>query len=135
MAKYQEQFDRGMELMTRMGRPHGMQNFKEMFPDLYEMTVGHLFGDVWTRPHLSLRDRQMITIAVNMALMRPTGNISHYHTAKHIGISNEEILELILQVGMYAGWGTMGFALDQFTEVLKERAAAEQAKKATGNAE
>ena len=135
MAKYQEQFDRGMELMTRMGRPHGMQNFKEMFPDLYEMTVGHLFGDVWTRPHLSLRDRQMITIAVNPAVVLPTGNNSHYPTAKHIGISNEEILELILQVGMYAGWGALGFVLDQFTEVLKERAAAEQAKKATGNVE
>jgi len=129
MAKYQEQFDRGMELMTRMGRPHGMQNFKEMFPDLYEMTVGHLFGDVWTRPHLSLRDRELITIAVNMALGRPTGNIPHFRSARHIGISKEEILELIMHVGMYAGWGTMGFALDQFTEVLKERAAAEQAKK------
>ena len=130
MAKNDERFKRGMKLMTSMGRQNNMQNQKAIFPDLYEMSVRHLFGDVWTRPHLSLRDRELITIAVNMALGRPTGNIPHFRSARHIGISKEEILELIMHVGMYAGWGTMGFTLDQFRKVLEEETAPKKENKA-----
>jgi len=127
MAMNQEQFDRGMKLLTTMGRQNTMiKQLKEPFPDLYDISVGFLFGEVWTRPHLSLRDRELITIAVNMALMRPTGNISHYRSAQHVGVSKEEILELILHVGMYAGWGAISPALTQFKNVLEEDAAAEK---------
>jgi len=123
MARNQKQFDRGMKLMTSMGRQNNMQDMKAIFPDLYEMSVGHLFGDVWTRPHLSLRERELITIAVNMALVRPTGNIAHFRSAKFIGIPKEDLLETIMHVGMYAGWGTIGFSLRQLHQVYEEGAA------------
>jgi len=130
MAKKDEQFKRGLKLRARLG---GFQNSAEaqkvLFPDLYKMTVGHLFGSVWSRPHLSLRDRNLITIAVNMALGRHTGNIGHFRSAKHIGVSKEEILELIMHVGMYAGWGTMGGALRQYSQVLEEEAVAQKKKR------
>jgi len=128
MAKDSKRFKRGMKLMTSMGRKNNMLIQKEMFPDLYRMSVEHLFGDVWTRPYLSIRDRELITIATNMAMGRPASNIPHFRSALHIGMPKEEILELIMQVGMYAGWGTMGYALEQFKKVLEERAEAEQGK-------
>ena len=37
-----------------------MLNQKELYPEMYEMSVGHLFGDVWGRPGLSLRERQYV---------------------------------------------------------------------------
>jgi len=87
---------------------------------MYEMSVGHLFGDVWGRPGLSLRDRQLVTLAANIAMARPTGNYSHYRSAKHIGITHEQIMELMIQVGHYAGWPAIAHALVQYEEVLNE---------------
>ena len=46
--------------------------------------VGYLWGDIWTRPHLSIKERQLITIAVNIALARPSGNIPHYNSARRV---------------------------------------------------
>jgi len=86
------------------------------------MSVAHLFGDVWGRGGLSLRDRQLITLAANIALCRPRGNYSHYRSAMHIGIKKEEIFELMIQVAHYAGWPTLALANHQFSEVLKQDA-------------
>ena len=80
-----------------------MMDQKELSPELYEMSVGHLFGDVWARQGLSLRERQLVTLAANIALARPTGNHSHYRSSEHIGITRKEIIEVIIQVGSLRG--------------------------------
>lgn len=121
---------RGFNVLKRMGRQGLMLEQKDIYPDLYKLSVGHLFGDIWTRPHLSLRERQLITLAANIALARPTGNHSHYHSALHIGITKEEIMELIIHVGAYAGWPTQGLAVRQFTRVLEAEAAGKKKNKA-----
>ena len=73
MSNYDERMKRGLKLMQRMGRENTMLNQKALYPELYEISVGHLFGDIWTRPHLSLRERQLITLAANIAMARPAG--------------------------------------------------------------
>ena len=85
MSDYKERFQRGMDLLKKMGRENLMMEQKALSPDLYEMSVGHLFGDVWARPGLSLRDRQLVTLAANIAMARPTGNFSHYRSAEKLG--------------------------------------------------
>ncbi len=130
MSKNDDRMKRGFKLMQRMGRQDTMLNQKALSPELYEISVGHLFGDIWTRPHLSLRERQLITLAANIALARPAGTPGHYRSARHIGISKEEIMEVIIHVGHYSGWPTIGHAVAQFTQVLEEDAAVEKKKKA-----
>ena len=120
MSDYEERYKRGMELLKKMGREELMMDQKELCPELYEISVGHLFGDVWARPGLSLRERQLVTLAANIALARPSGNHSHYRSSKHIGITHEEIMEVIIQVGHYAGWPTISNAVRQYTAVIKE---------------
>lgn len=115
-----EKFDAGMKLLTEMGREATMMDHKRMSEDLYEYSVGFLFGEIWQRPHLSLRDRQMITLAANVALSRPTGSHSHYRSAKEVGLTHEQIMEVIIHVGMYAGWPCMSHAIKQYLEVLAE---------------
>ena len=127
---YKERYERGMDVLRKMGRESLMMNQKALYPDMYEMSVGHLFGDVWGRPGLSLRDRQLVTLAANIALCRPSGNHSHYLSAMHLGITKEEICEVMIQVGHYAGWPTLSNAVRQFTEILEEQKQAERAKKA-----
>jgi 4-carboxymuconolactone decarboxylase len=120
VSDYKKRYRRGMDLLRKMGREEVMLDQKALCPDLYEISVGHLFGDVWSRPGLSLRDRQLVTLAANIALCRPTGNHSHYRSAEHIGITREEIFEVIIQVGHYAGWPTIANAVHQYTEVINE---------------
>jgi len=122
-------FDKGMEVLKQMGREHTMMNQKELYPDLYNLSVGYLFGEIWSRPHLSIRDRELITMACNIALARPNGTHSHYRSAKHIGLTKEEIMELIIQVGHYAGWPAIAHAIIQYEEVLKQDAEKEKQKK------
>jgi 4-carboxymuconolactone decarboxylase len=120
VSDYEDRYKRGMDLLKKMGREELMMDQKALCPELYEMSVGHLFGDVWARPGLSLRERQLVTLAANIALARPSGNHSHYRSSKHIGITHEEIMEVIIQVGHYAGWPTISNAVRQYTAVLKE---------------
>lgn len=120
MSNYQDRFKRGMDLLKKMGRENTMLNQKELYPDLYDLSVGYLFGEIWTRPHLNLRERELITLAANIGMARPTGTHSHYRSAMHIGITKEEIMEVIIHVGHYTGWPTMALATAQFTEVLNE---------------
>ena len=127
MSVYDERMKRGLEIMEKLGRGGRNQYQKELYPDWYELTVGHLFGEIWARPHLNLRDRSLITLAANIALIRPYGAKSHYVSAQHVGITKEEIMELIIHVGTHAGWEAMAIAARQFSEVLKEEA--EKAKK------
>jgi len=127
MSDYEDRFERGLEKLREMGREDTMLDQKELYSDLYEMSVGHLFGDVWNRPHLTLRERQLVTLAANIAMCRPTGNHSHYRSSKHLGISHEEIMEVIIQVGAYTGWPTMAHATKQYSEVLEEDEKAHEA--------
>lgn len=123
-----ERFEKGMEVLRKMGREKTMLNQKELYPDLYNLSVGYLFGEIWSRGHLSLRERELITMACNICMARPNGTHSHYRSAKHLGISHEEIMELIIQVGHYAGWPAMAHAIIQYGEVLKEDAAKDKKK-------
>jgi len=126
---YNNRFERGMRVLKRMGRENLMLNQKALSPELYEMSVGHLFGDVWGRPGLSLRERQLVTLAANIAMARPTGNHSHYLSSMHLGITQREIIEVMIQVGHYTGWPTLSIAVRQSTEILEEKKEADRAKK------
>lgn len=114
-----EHFERGMKLLTEMGRETTMQDHKALSEDMYRYSVGFLFGEIWQRPHLSLRDRQLITLAANIAMSRPTGSHSHFRSAKKLGVTHEEIMEVIMHVGMYTGWPCMSHAVKQYLEVLQ----------------
>jgi len=122
-------FERGMQVLKRMGRQNLMLNQKALLPEMYEMSVGHLFGDVWGRPGLSLRDRQLVTLAANIAMARPTGNHSHYLSAMRLGISKRQIIEVMIQVGHYCGWPTLSNAVRQFTDILEEEKERKKAEK------
>jgi len=76
----------------------------EMFPDFSRMTEEHLFGEVWSRPGLALRDRSLVTMATLVVLGRSEELKGHIGYALNIGISREEILEMIMHLAHYAGW-------------------------------
>ena len=72
--------------------------------DLDEMTLGHLFANVWSRPRLSMESRSLVTIALLASQGRDDELKSHIAGARHQGCSKMDIEELMIHVAHYAGW-------------------------------
>ena len=72
-------------------------------PDFMEMVNEWVFGGVWSRPGLELEQRSMIVMSVLTALGRSAELRAHMMAARRLGITEEQIHELLMQVAMYAG--------------------------------
>ncbi len=82
-----------------------------------------LFGDVWRRAGLSVRDRSLITVASLVALY-PTNELPfHLKHALENGVTRDEIIELITHLAFYSGWPTANTALSIARRVFEERGA------------
>jgi len=128
MSEYQARMKRGFRMLKQLGREGAMMNHHEMYPDLYKLSVGHLFGDIWTRKPLSLRERELITLTTVVNQAYASGIRSHIRSAMHLGITKAEIMELLIQIGAYAGWPRMASAVREFGVVLEEDKAKAKAK-------
>lgn len=74
-------------------------------PDLARYLVKFPFGDILTRPSLDSKTREMLTIAALTVLGYAQGELKeHIQGALHVRCSREEVLEIILQMAVYAGF-------------------------------
>ena len=80
------------------------QLFGDVAPKLAELTDNVLFGDVWARPGLSLRDRSLLTVSALIAINRPDQLRSHIALARQNGVTQDEVVETITHLAFYAGW-------------------------------
>ena len=48
-----QRMKKGFEVLKKMGREQTMFNQKELYPDLYDLSVGYLFGEIWSRLDLA----------------------------------------------------------------------------------
>lgn len=117
--------EKGREVLRQLRggeKPGAMGNIaEEVFPDFWRMTQEHVLGEVWSRPGLALRDRSMITVATLTALARSEELKGHMTYALNIGITREEILEMIMHIAHYAGWPVAMNALRVAKEVFASR--------------
>lgn len=109
----------GQYVLREMGWPLD-SGFADMDEEFWDVTTEQLFGRLWSRPGLSLRDRQLVTLAVLVAIDADRGVMNHLRYAFNLGITEREIRELILQVGYYAGWPKAAHAMARYAKVLKE---------------
>jgi 4-carboxymuconolactone decarboxylase len=79
----------------------------------------HVWGGVWSRPGLDLKTRSMLAIAMLAALDREELRI-HLRAAPSLGVTGEELSEILLQVGVYAGIPAANHAFRIAREVEEE---------------
>jgi 4-carboxymuconolactone decarboxylase len=75
-----------------------------MQEDFLNITVENLFGDIWNRPGLELRERSMITVAALTVLARERELKTHLRGALNAGISRDKINEIMIHLAHYGGW-------------------------------
>jgi 4-carboxymuconolactone decarboxylase len=74
-------------------------------PEIFDVfVVEHLYGAVWSRPALPLPMRSIITIAALVASGRESELRLHIAGAKNLGISREQLHEIMLHLAYYCGW-------------------------------
>jgi 4-carboxymuconolactone decarboxylase len=95
--------------------------FGDLAPALADYTDQVLFGDVWQRPGLALRERSLITVASLVALYRHNELPFHIGRALDNGVTRDELIELITHLAFYSGWPTASTALPIAKRVFDER--------------
>lgn len=96
------------------GRFDVIQKFDEGFANILNNVC---FGDVWSRPGLPIKTRSMLTMALLIALGRFTQLKGHMKGALHIGVTENEIKEVIVHLSQYAGIPSTVEAIRVFNEV------------------
>lgn len=103
-----ERYQRGLRRLEELDGQAGLdwlEDLATVSPDLARLTVEFPFGDVWSRSGLSDRDREIATIAALTALGNAKPELrSHMALGLKIGLSQAEILEIIIQMSVYAGF-------------------------------
>jgi len=113
--------ERGLAVYKEMGWGEN-EGVKALDADLWAFTTDVLFGEIWARPGLSLRERELITLGVLMAA-KADGIALHMRNAHHLGISFDEIKEVILQCTVYLGMPKALFAMRKLKAVMAEAGA------------
>ena len=111
-----DRFARGSELLEQIHAGGGaqlVQALSDIAPDLARYIVEFGFGEVYARPGLSLRDRQLATVAALAALgTAQTQLVAHIEGALAVGVTQAEIVEVIIQMALYGGFPAAMNAVD-----------------------
>lgn len=77
----------------------------DIAPDFARYLLEFPFGDIYSRPGLDLRAREIATIAA-LTAMGNCGPQLHVHirAGLNVGVTREEIVEIIMQMAVYAGF-------------------------------
>lgn len=108
------------EVYTARNLPMGEGRFPAA-PYLEELVDGLVYGETWTRPGLSPRDRSLASIAVTLANYQSAALRSQLNRGLDNGLTTQEIAELIAQATLYDGFPSGVNASRIFVEVLQER--------------
>jgi 4-carboxymuconolactone decarboxylase len=104
-----------------MPKKSTINQVRDVFPKLGELTDKVVFGDVWERKGLAKRDRSLITLASLVTQCRLDQLQGHLWRALDNGVTKDEICELITHLAFYTGWPNAGSAALVAKEVFAER--------------
>ncbi|RQS66116.1 carboxymuconolactone decarboxylase family protein [Burkholderia sp. Bp8963] len=91
-------------------------------PDFARLLIEFGFGDIYSRPQLDLRSREIATIAALAALGNAQPQLKvHIEAALNVGCTRDEIVEVFMQMALYAGFPAALNALFAAHEVFRQR--------------
>jgi len=104
----QSRYTQGWEKLKEIDGDAGekvIESLKDIAPDLGRYIIEFAFGDIYARPGLDLKSREIATVAALTALGNAQPQLKvHIHGALNVGCTREEVVEVILQMAVYAGF-------------------------------
>ena len=88
----------------------------------HEFITRYAWGDIWSRPGLDLRTRSLVTVALLAALGRTDELGMHLRGALRNGVSPDELAEVLLHTGVYAGLPTANTGFRELGQMLDAEA-------------
>ena len=118
-------FELGSEKLKEIdgiGGENVIQSLQDIAPDVGKYIIEFAFGDVYTRPELSMQEREMITITSLLT----TGGCDpqlevHINGSLNVGLSPEKIIETIIQCIPYTGFPKVLNAIYTAKKIFAER--------------
>ncbi|MDY7025173.1 MAG: carboxymuconolactone decarboxylase family protein [Pseudomonadota bacterium] len=118
-------FDIGWEKLKEIDGHAGenvINSLSKIAPDLAKYTIEFPFGDIYSRGGLDLKSREIATVAALTALGNAAPQLKvHIHGALNVGCSPEEVIEVIIQMAVYAGFPAALNAAFSAQKVFEER--------------
>ncbi|MDY0241535.1 MAG: carboxymuconolactone decarboxylase family protein [Rhodospirillaceae bacterium] len=103
-----DRYERGLRALARVDGRVGekvVERLSRIAPDFARYLVEFPFGDIYDRPGLDLRSRQIATIAALTALGTAAPQLKvHIEAGLNVGLSRDEIVEILMQMAVYAGF-------------------------------
>ena len=125
-----DRYKRGWDKLKEVDGEAGervIESLKDIAPDFARYLIEFPFGDVYSRSGLDLKSREIAVVAALTALGNATPQLKvHIHGALNVGCTREEVVEVIIQMAVYAGFPAALNGLFAAKEVFKERDVSEK---------
>ena len=108
IADTHERFSRGLEKLKEIDGEAGervVASLADIAPDFARYLIEFPFGDIYSRPGLDLRSREIAVVAALTAMGNAAPQLRvHLRAALNVGVTRQEIVEVIMQMAVYAGF-------------------------------
>lgn len=122
-----ERLERGERKLAEIDGEVGrkvVESLADIAPDFARYLIEFPFGDIYCRPGLDLRAREIATVAALTAMGNAAPQLKvHIAAGLNVGLSREEIVEIIMQMAVYAGFPAALNGLSAAREVFASRPA------------
>lgn len=103
-----ERYLRGWKKLKEVDGQAGenvIESLRDIAPDFARLLIEFPFGDIYSRPGLDLKTRELTVVAALTALGNTLPQLKvHIQGARNVGCSDQEIVEVIMQMAIYAGF-------------------------------
>jgi len=104
----ESRYERGFAKLREIDGEAGervVQSLADIAPDFARYLIEFPFGDVYSRPGLDLKSREIAVVAALTALGNAAPQLKvHIQGALNVGVTRTEIVETIMQMAVYAGF-------------------------------
>lgn len=119
-----ERFSKGQATRRKvLGDAHvdrSQQNQTDFDEPFQKFITEGAWGSVWSRPQISHRERSMVTIALLAGLGNFEELALHTRATANTGATQDDVLEVLLHVAVYAGVPRANHAIKVVKEVFAE---------------
>lgn len=124
--KNESRYERGLaklrEIDGKAGE-HVLESLDGIAPDFARYLIEFPFGDIYSRPGLDLKSREIAVVAALTALGNAAPQLKvHIQAALNVGVTRTEIVETIMQMAVYAGFPAALNGLAAAKEVFAHQA-------------